>query len=82
MLVALIDRYRCYGVMLMALRAFCAFMFAVYGSLYFCAVGVVCRCGVMFLLLRFPAARGFRFFELFKCSTAFCVVSRGDERCL
>ena len=59
LLVALIDRYRCYGVMLMALRAFCAFMFAVYGSLYFCAVGVACRCGVMFLLLSFSAASGF-----------------------
>lgn len=50
---------------------FCAFMFAVYGSLYFCAVEVVCRCGFMFLLLSFPAARGFRFFELLKRSTAF-----------
>ena len=59
LLVALINRYRCYGVMLMALRAFCAFMFAVYGSLYFCAVGVACRCGVMFLLLSFSAASGF-----------------------
>lgn len=59
LLVALIDRYRCYGVMLMALRAFCAFMFAVYGSLYFCAVGVACRSGVMFLLLSFSAASSF-----------------------
>lgn len=72
LLVALIDRYRCYGVMLMALRAFCAFMFAVYGSLYFCAVGVACRCGVMFLRLSFSAASGFfGFFELLKRSTAF-----------
>lgn len=59
-------RRRAYGF-----AYFCAFMFAFYGSLFFCAVEVVCRCGVMFLLLRFPAARGFRFLELFKCSTAF-----------
>ena len=59
-------RRRAYGF-----AYFCAFKFAVYGSLYFCAVGVACRSGFMCLLLRFPAARGFRFFELFKCSTAF-----------
>ena len=59
LLVALLDRYRCYGVMVMALRACCAFMFVVYGSLYFGAVGVACRCGVMFLLLSFSAASGF-----------------------
>ena len=47
-------RRRAYGF-----AYFCVFMFAVYGSLYFCAVGVACRCGVMFLLLSFSAASGF-----------------------
>ena len=71
LLVALIVRYCCYGVMLKVFAFFCAFMFAFYGSLYFCAVGVACRCGVMFLLLSFSAARGFRLFKLLKRSTAF-----------
>ena len=62
-----IDRYRCYGVMLMALSVYVCVLRVV----MFCAVEVDCRCGVMFLLLRFPAAKGFRFFELLKCSTAF-----------
>ena len=46
----------------------------------FCAVEVDYRCGVMFLLLSFSAARGFRLFELLKRSTAFCAGSHGDER--
>ena len=62
----LLLRRRAYGF-----ECFCAFMFAFYGSLYFCAVEVVCRSGFMLLLLSFPAARGFRLFELLKRSTAF-----------
>ena len=80
LLVALIDRYRCYGVMLMALRAFARLCLRFTGRYFFCAVEVACRCGFMFLLLSFSAARGFRLFELLKRSTAFCADSRGDER--
>lgn len=59
-------RRRAYGF-----ACFCAFMFAFDGSLCFCAGEADHCCGFMFLLLRFPAARGFRFFELLKRSTAF-----------
>lgn len=52
-------------------ECFCVFMFAFYRSLCFCAVEVDRCCGFMFLLLSFSAARGFRFFELLKRSTAF-----------
>lgn len=66
-----IVRYRCYGVMLMALRAFARLCLRFTGRYFFCAVEVGYRFGFMFLLLRFPAARGFRLFELLKRSTAF-----------
>ena len=47
LLVALIDRYRCYGVMLMALRAFCAFMFTgryIFAPLELPAAAALCFC--------------------------------------
>ena len=59
LLVALIDRYRCYGVVLMALRTFARLCLRFTGRYFFCAVEVVCRSGFMFLLLSFSAASGF-----------------------
>ena len=82
LLVALIDRYRCYGVVLMALRTFARLCLRFTGHFDFAPLKLTIAAALCFCFWGFLRQEVLGFLSYWSVRPLFCVVSRGDERCL